>query len=114
MRTTPGDAHQRRSRARPSADAPSRSRPRLSKGDHGDAFPIDEPGPHGATTEGIFVDSGGTDTAVALEGDLIYDGNYAFLGCPSITAGGDVAFPAAGHSRHARIAIVGRLLIGHC
>lgn len=50
----------------------------------------------GSVSMGIFVDSGGTDTAVALVGDAAPGtggGTYSsFIGIPSINAAGDVAF----------------------
>ncbi len=47
---------------------------------------------------GIFVDSGGTDLAVAVEGELAPGsggGTYSFFGVPEINAAGPIAFPAA-------------------
>jgi hypothetical protein len=48
--------------------------------------------------DGIFVDAGGTDTAVALSGETAPGtggGTYGFFGPPSVNASGDVVFFAA-------------------
>jgi hypothetical protein len=51
----------------------------------------------GTASRGIFVDSGGTQTAVALEGDPAPEtggGTYSFFGSPFLGDSGDVAFRA--------------------
>jgi hypothetical protein len=62
----------------------------------------------GSASAGIFVDSGGTDTAVALQGDSAPGtggGTYTFLSSASINASGDVMFssPLTGGSASAGI-----------
>ena len=51
----------------------------------------------GTVTHGVFVDSGGTHSAVALPGEAApgpLGGTYIIVGIPKISASGDVAFPA--------------------